>query len=114
MNSTKKIISAAVLAISTIAGHSASAAASAVRLNIPFAFVVAGRTMPAGVYTVGMSGSVISISGQRSSVLVAGGPRGVSRNAEPGLIFSRRSGTAYLVGVRTDDDARSIGVRDLH
>ncbi len=108
MKSTKKLITTALLAFSAVAVQCASGAESSISLQVPFAFVVAGLTMPAGAYTVETSGSVVSVRGNKSSALVAGGPGAAPHYAEPGLIFVRRSGTEYLIGVQTEDDARSI------
>jgi hypothetical protein len=43
-------------------------------------------------------------------VLVGSGPTAMMRNAQPALIFTRRGATAYLTGVHTEDDTRSIGL----
>ena len=109
MNFTKKLISTAVAAGFALAAPCAFGAESSVRLQVPFAFVVAGRTMPAGDYTIDASGSVVSVRGAGSSVLVAGGPETMTSNEQPGLVFARRGGRSYLVGVRTEEGALSIG-----
>jgi hypothetical protein len=110
MNSTKKLSSVALLAGSALVTQCAYGAESSVTLDVPFAFVVAGRTLPAGAYTVETNGTVISVHGRKTSVLVGSGPTAMMRNAQPALIFTRRGATAYLTGVHTEDDTRSIGL----
>lgn len=92
-----------------MASQCASGAENSVIFQVPFAFVVAGRTMPAGSYTVETSGSIVAVRGSGSSVLVASGPPAIESDLQPGLIFSKHGGASYLVGVRTEDDFRSIG-----
>lgn len=109
MKKTHKLISTAFLAFFALASQCVSAAESSMTLQVPFAFVVSGRNMPAGAYTVETDGSVVAVHGRAGSAIVSSGPQAAGRFTEPGLIFSRRGGTAYLVGVRTEADARSIG-----
>ena len=109
MNFKKRLISTAVFTAFAMATQCAFAADTSITLRVPFAFVVAGRTMPAGAYTIEASGSVVAVRGSGASVLVAGEPQSFVPYAEPGLIFSRHGGTSYLVGVRTEEETRSIG-----
>jgi hypothetical protein len=109
MISTKRLISTAFLAVSVLAGQCAFGTESAVTLHVPFAFVVAGRTLPAAAYIVEANGSVVYIHGGGNSVLVTGLPQSQPRYAKPGLIFAQRGGKSYLIGVQTEDDGFSIG-----
>jgi hypothetical protein len=113
MKKIYQLISTALLAVFALGSQSVSAAESSITLQVPFAFVVEGKPMPAGLYIVETSGSVVAIRGSAGSAMVTSGPRSIRRDAAPGLIFSRRGTTTYLVGVRTEDDARSIGLSPL-
>ncbi len=89
-------------------------AASAVKAEIPFAFIVGNRTMPAGEYTVVSStggSTVLYIHGMGSGVAVISSPSGISSAdaKNPGLIFQTRGSQRYLVGVQmSDEPGRSI------
>jgi hypothetical protein len=114
MKKTYHLIGAAFLAVFALASQCLSAAESTITLHVPFAFVVGGKTMPAGAYTVETNGSVVSVRGNTGSAIVTSGPEAVRPAAQPGLIFARRGGATYLVGVRTEDDARMIESRALN
>ena len=109
MKKTYQLISTVLLAVFALGSQCVSAAESSITLHVPFAFVISGKTMPAGAYTVETDGSVVAVRGSAGAAIVASGQELGSRDAAPGLIFSRRGGTAYLVGVRTQEDARAIG-----
>lgn len=113
MKTTCKLITAAVLSAFTLGSQYVSAAESSITLHVPFAFVVAGKTMPAGAYTVDTDGTVVAVRGRAGTALVSSGPSAFKPNAKPALIFSRQGSTTYLVGIRTQDDARLINTSTL-
>lgn len=113
MKKTQKLINTALLAVSALACQCTFAAESTITLHVPFAFVLAGKTLPAGAYTVDTDGTVVAVRGTAGTTVVASGPEALDRNAQPALIFARRSGAMYLVGVRTEDDARMITAAPL-
>src|ERR1700761_9087424 len=104
MTFINKMISSAVLTAAVLLPASAFAASNSLTVNIPFAFVVNGRTLPAGSYAVDVadSNSVLSIRNRQGGLLVASNPGTGGSSNKPGLIFEKRGATEYLVGVHTD------------
>jgi hypothetical protein len=113
MKKTHRLIATAFMAVFALASQCVSAADASITLHVPFAFVVGGKTMPAGAYTVETDGSIVAVRGTAGSAIVTSGPQAFRPAAQPGLIFARRGGATYLVGVRTENDARMIGSRAL-
>ncbi len=103
MISIKKLACFCVVGFSGLLPFSASAATDSITATVPFAFVVNGRTMPAGAYEVQSSDSsaVLYIRGSKSGAVVASNPGGAPNSTDkPGLVFERHGSTTYLVGVR--------------
>jgi hypothetical protein len=113
MKTAYKLIAAAVLSAFALGSQCLYAADSSITLHVPFAFVVNGKTMPAGAYTIDTDGTVVAVRGSAGTAMVTSGPRNFDANAKPALIFSRQGGTTYLVGVRTEEDARTITASSL-
>lgn len=92
----------------------AFAASPTIQAQVPFAFMVGNRKMPAGSYTVSSSSnesSVFYIHGVGQAVAVLSSPLGaaVPDGSKPGLVFQTRGSERYLVGIRMYGEAgRSI------
>jgi hypothetical protein len=109
MIAAKKPISMAVLATAVLAAQCVFAAESRITLHVPFAFVVAGRTMPAGEYEVETEDNdMVYVRGGHGAVMVTSLPGSFKRDERPALVFFRRGGSVYLTGIQTADSARSL------
>jgi hypothetical protein len=93
---------------------SLSAETALINVNVPFAFVAGGKTMPAGQYTIGepSSGGILLIRGNQpnATALVLAVNAGPSSNNHAGVTFSRRGsrGRQLLAGGSgTKDRCRS-------
>ena len=90
-------------------------AAAPLKVQVPFAFIVGSRTMPAGDYTVAPSNNgsaILYIHGAGSGVAVLSSPIAIavsSNSATSSLVFETRGSQHYLVAVRMGDEpGRSI------
>ena len=112
MTNLKKLIYTAALAASALIPQSVSAADDSLDVNVPFAFVVGGRQMPAGAYVIQASktSGVVLLRSGASAIMVSSGPGGSSPgDSKPGLTFEKKGATTYLVGVHTGElPARSV------
>jgi hypothetical protein len=92
----------------------ALAASPLIKAEVPFAFMVGNRKMPAGSYTVASStstSSVYYIEGVGQAVAVLSSPldAAMKDGAKPALVFETKGSERYLVGVRMDGQpTRSI------
>ena len=103
MINLKNLGISAAIGVCALLPISAFAATDSISANVPFAFVVNGRTMPAGAYEVenSESGAILYIRSSKNAVLVASNPANAATStAKPGLVFEKRGETVYLVGVR--------------
>ncbi len=90
-----------LLFVMTTAGISASGQETNIRVEIPFNFIVGGRTLPAGEYTVGKAqrpGRMLirSIDGGKSIVAFATHTQSMVDRGEAGLVFNQY-GEEYFV-----------------
>jgi hypothetical protein len=92
----------------------ALAASPLITAQVPFAFMVGNRKMPAGSYTVASSASTSSVfyiqgAGHAVAVLSSPADAAVKAGAKPALVFETKGSERYLVGVRMDGEpGRSI------
>jgi hypothetical protein len=109
MIAAKKLISMAALTLAVLAAQCVFAAESRITLHVPFAFVVAGRTMPAGAYEVETDDNdMVYVRGGHGAVMVTSIPGSFKPDERPALVFSRRGGSVYLTGIQTADSARNL------
>jgi hypothetical protein len=90
---------------------SAFGATDVIKVNVPFAFVVAGQHMPAGSYDLQSSdtGAVLYIQGQGGNIMVASETVSTGSNVKPALFFEKHNGTNVLVKARMADlSTRSV------
>ena len=89
---------------------SAAPAADSIHVNIPFAFVVAGKLFPAGQYTVQESDSgIILVQGEGKSAIaltLPGNP--VKAGSLPALRFTGSNGREYLASVDSISNSRTV------
>src|SRR5579859_4605786 len=81
----------------------ASAQSNALHVHVPFAFMVADQTMPAGDYVIEQEGhlGLLIIHGQGHSMAVITTPEGdYSQIDEAGVSFERRGTDSHLARVR--------------
>ena len=106
------------LSVSTLAAVLAvplAAQTFRVTANVPFEFMVAGRSMPAGNYHIGNLGSnrtgAIQVSGDNSSVVLLANNTTASQNERAGqaLLVFHRYGDRYFLS-RIVDGRRDSGV----
>ncbi len=92
----------------------AFAASPLIKANVPFAFLVGARQMPAGEYTVtssNNSANVLYIHGPGQGAVVLSSPlsAGAIDTKETSLVFKTKGTQRYLVGVRMSGEAgRSV------
>lgn len=101
-------VGAALLAFSALLAPAARAADGRITLNVPFSFVVAGRTLPAGSYTVETAGNLVYIRGTRQGVVIASLPSQHAPRTDEALVFHRSGSTTYLVQAEMQDDTRVV------
>jgi len=79
---------------------SLSAETALINVNVPFAFVAGGKTLPAGQYTIGeeSSGSFLLIRGNQpnATALVLAVNAGESTNKTAGVKFTRRGASIVM------------------
>jgi hypothetical protein len=95
INLHSQILASTVLALAALATHPAMAQA---RLNVPFNFVAAGHTYPAGTYTVMQDKSmdVVALLGEGQSLAQIAGTEDNLNAAKVSLKFERVGNTYYL------------------
>jgi len=90
------IFFAALVALAT----TLSAETALVNVYVPFSFEAAGKTMPAGTYTIGQpsTGGVVMIRGNQpdSSAMVLAINAGPTPENHAGVTFKRRGGAVVL------------------
>jgi hypothetical protein len=81
-----------------------AASSSNLHVKIPFPFVVAGQSLPAGQYVIdtGSNSGVLMIQGEGRGVIVLTTPASGSKD-KPGLLFQHRANGEHLTGVRSDE-----------
>jgi len=115
----KKKYTSILLALIGLLGMGTAAKAEirgALKVTVPFEFVVDGRTLPAGTYTVSRfaddkhGGLILSNHESRTSVFVL--PVGVERASEdkPEVSFQRVGEQLFLSSIRTLQDVYDIAV----
>ncbi len=90
------------LALGLLGAMATSVHAESFSAEVPFAFEAAGKSFPAGVYTVEpVSGGVIMIhnaaSGETAAMMAA--PATLVEIPKPGMVFDKSSDVATLSGV---------------
>jgi hypothetical protein len=121
----KTKLASALLVITSLFGLAAGAKAQAgakddtrreVVVKVPYEFVVSGRTLPAGTYTVsrltddGRSGlSIVSNEGRSSAVVL---PEQFENHpaGNPKLLFTRLEGTYFLSSIVTSDGVYTLSL----
>ena len=114
MINLKKLGISAAIGVSALLPISAFAAIDSITATVPFAFVVNGRTMPAGAYEVetSESGAILYIRSSKNAVLVASNPASSAiSTAKPGLVFEKHGQAVYLVGVRLNAEGERATLR---
>ncbi len=88
------LVSAAVLFV--IAPLYVTASAAEMNCRIPFSFVVSGKRLPPGTYTIGNNNGVLMLqSGPHGAVVLSTGTsRAADRSGHGSVVFSR-SGSRY-------------------
>lgn len=109
------VLSALALVLVLAAPATASSSALA-RADIPFDFLIAGKLMPAGRYTIeqATSPATVLIRGDSGHAALASiQPSFASKDGTLQLVFDKSAGTPRLAGVRysTPNSANFIGIR---
>jgi hypothetical protein len=115
----RKKYTSILLALIGLLGMATAAKAEirgALKVTVPFEFVVDGRTLPAGTYTVSRyavdkhNGLILSNYESRTSVFVL--PVGVERTSadKPEVSFQRVGEQLFLSSIRTLQDVYDIAV----
>lgn len=106
---------AAALALTLIAAGQCSAQRSALRVNVPFAFTVGDKAMPAGEYRIAQlsqtqqSVQLIAWSDGHTSAVVMTSPVEPAGDAStPRLTFHRYGSHYFLVQIWTDAQGRQL------
>ena len=113
MKIAKNLMALGVLALPTFL--SAASTVQAIRVHVPFAFVIAGKEFKPGDYIVQADDNgIVSVLGGGKGVLALSVPANSGRSsAAPGLIFTKKDQREYLIGVQSDstNGSRAIPVR---
>src|SRR5450631_1155538 len=91
------------LAMGLMGALATAARAESFSAEVPFAFEAAGKSFPAGVYTVdSVSGGVIMIHNAASGEAAAmiGSPAALAEIPKPGMVFDKSADLATLSGVK--------------
>ena len=94
----------------TILMASAVAQTGAIKANIPFDFTIAKQTLPAGEYTIKVTGIVLQLvplDGSHS-VFVTKYPVDYKNNVTPRLVFHRYGTRSFLSQVWTTDTVHEL------
>jgi hypothetical protein len=87
---------AALVGVAAAVAVPARAEASELRANVPFSFIVSGRTMPPGTYTLSERRGVLVVQGATTRVIVLVGRVESGERVGPSLVF-HRYGDQYLL-----------------
>lgn len=99
------------------AGMLAASDTAALRVAVPFSFMLSGQSMPAGDYVIEQSletGMLVvhPVGGHQTFMVLSEPGNAQSFEHPPSLKFERRNGQVYLVGVLTGSaPARTIPSR---
>ena len=89
---------------------SAASSVESMRVNVPFEFVLAGKVLPAGEYTVEeMNTGLVLVQGSRVSALAltfASSP--AKEGSIPALRFTASNGHEYLVAIDSESMHRTV------
>jgi hypothetical protein len=106
-NICKFVVLLGALALGTTIA--AAASTESIRVNVPFAFVVAGKLFPAGQYNVQQSDSgLILVQGEGKSAVALTIPADRVKSDVPALHFSATNGREYLVSVDNNWNSRAV------
>ncbi len=108
MKSMNNLFVLALVAASAFTSVAYAADGSRVDLRVPFSFVVSGRTLPPGNYTLVENGSTLFIRGDHQEFIVPSVPTAYTTGSKPRLEFRREGAATYLVGVQTIDETRAV------
>lgn len=115
----KKKFASILLTLIGVLGASTAAKAQIrdeIKVNLPFEFVVDGKTLPAGAYTVSRfaqdkhEGFVLSNFESRTAVFVRTGEVVSAAAAKPEVGFQRFGEQLFLTSIRTSHDVYNIPV----
>ena len=89
---------------------SAAEIADRVQVNVPFAFVLAGKSFPAGRYMIKETDAgVILVQGDGGAAIALTVPGEKLKTAHrPALAFTTSNGREYLVGVQSENTTREV------
>jgi len=107
----KLTFSKMIAVVGVLAGGCLSAsAAEAVRVNVPFSFVLAGLEFQPGQYTVAESNNgVLTVTGEGRGAMVMTIPAEMGKATAPASLRFVTDGHEYhLVGVKTEDTSRAV------
>lgn len=84
------------IALVAVAPFSVTASAEEMTCRVPFGFIVNGKTLPAGHYTVANTNGVVMLKSERDGAVVLGIPAGQRTDKSSGgsLVFLK-TGTRY-------------------
>jgi hypothetical protein len=110
----KFVVLLGALALGTTVACAASSAES-IHVNIPFAFVLAGKVFPAGEYTVQETDTgMILVQGSGLSAVALTVPASpMKEGSTPALHFTASNGHEYLVAVDSESMRRTVPMRSL-
>jgi len=94
----------------------AAAESEMLQANVPFAFVVGTKKLPAGEYTFRLSdsGQTVFVVGSAQSSMVRALPSAAATDSSEGLVFKRQNGNEYLVRVQVSGmESRAIPMQPL-
>jgi len=104
-NTLKRFTSAAALGLVSLAALAGLARAESLSIAVPFAFTAAGKTLPAGSYTIDTGSGILLIHGAtaaESAAFQASASGLTAPGTKPGLIFNRTAEGAVLSSVNMD------------
>jgi len=115
---TKRILSLVAVAagLATFTPLSVTTSAAQLSCRIPFSFIVAGKTLPPGAYTISTDNAMLMVKSLRASaVVLTNGARGRTEAGRAKMVFLKTGDRYDLIEVWTGDGAgREVLVSRKH
>lgn len=106
----------AVLAFAGLAGNAKAQAVDQLQINVPYEFVVAGKTLPAGTYrvsrisTVDIQELVLTNRDGSTGVFVLSSEVEAARGYKPSFTFQDINGQRFLTKIQTAEHVFAVDV----
>jgi hypothetical protein len=108
----KRIFAIALFAASSLAAAgNLSAQNHQMKANIPFAFTMSGKTLPAGSYTISSpSPDVVTVRNDKNRMAVASAVYGSDKQSPSGVLVFHRYGNQYFLKEILSPNAMNVSI----